>query len=271
MKGIFIIYKIEYNINKNISIGVSNIMNKFMSFFSDNKDFFASIGIFLTFLMSACSLYFSIKNNKAVHYVNAITKSRIEWVQKLRSTVAEFIANTNIYNNAYYRGDYQKTGIHLSKCQQLCTEIKLLLNCCDVRDKEISDIVDEILENYSNYCNNLHNCNINSSGYFEETRAMSESKRAVIRGIELLSKKIQIYLKAEWNRIKYESQGKIYQSETQEFDYRELENKFDDIGYKNQKWKRWCINLSACLKRKIEEPQLYIIILIAICILIVLG
>lgn len=49
-------------------------MNKILQFFSENKDALTSIGILLTFLISSISLYFSVRNNKAVHYVNAVTK-----------------------------------------------------------------------------------------------------------------------------------------------------------------------------------------------------
>ena len=43
-------------------------MNKMLQFFSENKDALTSIGILLTFLISSISLYFSVRNNKAVHY-----------------------------------------------------------------------------------------------------------------------------------------------------------------------------------------------------------
>ena len=55
-------------------------MNKMLQFFSENKDAITGIGIILTFLISSISLYYSIRNNKAVHYVNSITKSRIDWI-----------------------------------------------------------------------------------------------------------------------------------------------------------------------------------------------
>ena len=52
-------------------------MNKMLQFFSENKAALTSIGILLTFLISSISLYFSVRNNKAVHYVNAVTKNRV--------------------------------------------------------------------------------------------------------------------------------------------------------------------------------------------------
>lgn len=143
-------------------------MDKVLQFFSDNKDALTAIGIILTFSVSVVSLYFSVRNNKAVHYVNSVTKSRIDWIQRLRSTVSEFISLTNVYNNAYYRGDYDKSGEHLSKCKELGSEIKLLLNCCDKRDKEICVLVNRILENHRKYCDMVHNMDVDENGYFVE-------------------------------------------------------------------------------------------------------
>ena len=61
-------------------------MNKMLQFFSENKDAITGIGIILTFLISSISLYYSIRNNKAVHYVNSITKSTtINTSQKINS------------------------------------------------------------------------------------------------------------------------------------------------------------------------------------------
>lgn len=63
-------------------------MDKILHFFSENKDAITGIGIILTFLISSISLYYSIRNNKAVHYVNSITKSRIDWIQKVRDNIS---------------------------------------------------------------------------------------------------------------------------------------------------------------------------------------
>lgn len=224
-------------------------MEDILQFFSDNKDALTAIGIILTFLASAISLYFSVRNNKAVHYVNAVTKSRIEWIQRLRDIVSDFISKTNVYNNVYYRGDYDKSGEHLSKCQQLCSEIKLLLNCCDKRDKKICELSDRILENHRKYCDRVHNMRVDEDGYFIENDNTVEIKKSIGVDIEKLVKELHIYLKAEWNRVKYESQGKTYEKIVQEFDLGELEEKYDNPGYKNKIWKRRFIVLWAKIKK----------------------
>ena len=53
------------------------------------------VGIVITAIVSIASLYFSVKNNKAVHYVNAVTQNRVEWISSLRKKCAEFIALVN--------------------------------------------------------------------------------------------------------------------------------------------------------------------------------
>lgn len=224
-------------------------MDEMLQFFGDNKDALTAIGIILTFGVSIVSLYFSIRNNKAVHYVNSITKSRIEWIQKLRKTVAEFIAKTNVYNNVYYRRDYDKSGEHLSECQTLCSEIKLLLNCFDAKDKKICMLLDEILEGHRKYTDSVHNMEVDDNGYFVEDDSTKTIKNDIEKNIDLLMKEMHIYLKSEWDRVKYESQGKTYEKETQIFDIWELEQKYDNPEYKNNVWKRFCINLKAKVRR----------------------
>ena len=224
-------------------------MDEILQFFSDNKDALTAIGIILTFGVSIVSLYFSIRNNKAVHYVNSITKSRIEWIQKLRKTVADFIAKTNVYNNVYYMGDFDKSGEHLSECQMLCSEIKLLLNCFDAKDKKICMLLDEILEGHRKYTDSVHNMEVDEKGYFVENNDTKKIKNNIEKNIKLLMKEMHIYLKSEWNRVKYESQGKTYEKETQIFDIWELEQKYDNPEYKNNVWKRFCINSKAKARR----------------------
>lgn len=224
-------------------------LDDLLKFFSDNKDALTAIGIILTFSVSLVSVYFSVRNNKAVHYVNSVTKSRIEWIQKIRATVSDFISKTNVYNNAYYKEDYYKSGEHLAECQKLCTEIKLLLNCCDIRDRVICKLADEILEKHRWYRDSVHNMEVDENGYFVEDEDAEKLKNEIEDMISILVKELHICLKAEWNRVKYESQGKEYEKETQEFDVFELEKKYDDPNYKNNVWKRFCINTKAKIRR----------------------
>jgi len=102
---------------------------------------------------------------------------------------------------------------------------------------------------------------------------MKKYKNDVEDSIKILTKKVQIYLKAEWNRVKYESQGKIYEKDTQEFDYKELEKRYEDSLYKNNVWKRFFINSKAKIKRIINSPGFTVLIFVigVICIIFIVA
>ena len=78
-------------------------------------------------------------------------------------------------------------------------------------------------------------------------------------------------MKSEWNRVKYESQGRIYEKETQEFDIMELEKKYDNPEYKNDVWKRFFINAKAKVKRICYSPRFIICIVIVISVIFVIA
>lgn len=247
-------------------------MTSLLTFLNTNINAITSFGILITFIVSAISLYMSIRNNKAVHYVNSITKSRMDWINQLRESVSEFIANTNIHNNAYYQKEYEKSGEHLSKCQKLCTKIKLLLNYCDDKDKEFVELIDRILDSFRGYCDEVHNCELDEQDYFIESSNMIVNKNNVEANIKILTEKIQIYLKSEWNRVKYESMGQMYEKATEKFDYKELNRKYYDSKYKNKVFLRKIINLGAKIKRWVFSFSFIIslLVLIAVIALIIL-
>lgn len=234
-------------------------MNNLIEWLKLYKDSVYSIGIILTFAISSLSAYLTFKNNKAIHYVNSITKSRVDWMNHLRNTIADFIAHTNIYNNVYYRQNYEKSGEYLSECQKLCSKIKLLLNCCDQKDSEIVELTESILLNFRSYVDQMHNTDVNAQGYIVESDEMKNNKKLVSEYIGQLNTKVQIYLKHEWNRVKYESQGKIYEKEVQQFDYEELEKQYNDKQYKERKIKRMYIQIKCKLKKILFLPATYII------------
>lgn len=245
-------------------------MEEIFNYFNGNIDAITGFGILITFLVSVISLFITVRNNKAVHYVNSITKSRIEWIQKVRDLTSEFIAATNIFNNYHYKRDYEKSGIHLSKCQKLCSEITLLLNSCDQKDGEIISICNDILENYHSYSDEIHNLKVDSKGYFIEPDESIKHKEKVEEKIKELLNKIQIYLKAEWNRVKHESQGKIYYPEIQAFDYMELEQMHKDSTYKPKRFKRYFKIIWIRLYKIILSPKTVFICVVLLITLIIL-
>lgn len=282
-------------------------MEDILQFFSDNKDALTAIGIILTFLVSITSLYFSARNNKAVHYVNAITKSRVEWIQKLRDLVAICISKCSMKDNQIL------SDKALGEMQQYILEIKLMLNFDGQIDKKIISILelldektillrdwnnyyskykykDEevLLDNFSELAHKTYfvgeyvlrkskefgiDYSSKTQSFCRDTyieRFMREIKKSedsykrlvlefsweMENTIEVIQeiladfeKYIQIYLKSEWNRVKYESQGKTYEKIVQDFDLGELKEKYDNPGYKNKIWKRRFIVLWAKIKK----------------------
>lgn len=311
-------------------------MNKIFFFFSTNKDALTAIGIILTFLASIISLYFSVKNNKAVHYVNSITKSRIEWIGQLRNLSVEFCNACDLgkYRELIHE-DYTIDTENIDKIKRTSMQIKLMLNFSDDLDNRIIKIMNDLqsltlicydiidcinrylteddhidLERYSiqnlydkevyvqefiiRFCkwNNIPVGDVN----FINRKSVVEKCLKKIKENDILWKEleinfikdmentqfnidhkmnqfkkyVQIYLKSEWNRVKYESQGKKYEKETQEFDLMELNKKYDNPDYENEVWKRFFINIKAKCKRLLKTPG-FILILLGIVIIMIIA
>lgn len=295
------------------------------------------IGVFATAIMSAISLYFSVRNNRAVHYVNSVTKSRAEWIQELRNLISDFIAIVSTRENKVFIHGDDEIIAYNEKLDKYSTKIKLLLNYTGKLDKKIIEdveyikglscdlysylyLVEELLdENLSvkqkdeiitssevgkkYLCDFIISCGheIKKSEKFDllegwriknlikEMRERGEIaddsdwvagvslqvieiKELIEKLVKKLTKEVHIYLKAEWNRVKYESQGKTYEKETQEFDIWELEQKYDNPDYKNNVWKRFCINSKAKIRRIYNSAEFAVIIfLVGIVVLIIIA
>lgn len=228
-------------------------MDKILLFFAENKDALTAIGIILTFLVSATSLYFSIRNNKAVHYVNSVTKNRIEWIEKLRNMVAEYASLINIEQNNFYNfkdeEGSEKVGRSIAYVREMSAKIRLMLNPLDCYDKKIIKIIEKLEQEFCIYYDKAFQCETDEENCISETKEMLEIKEESHDDILELFRLVHIYLKSEWNRVKYESQGKIYEKATQEFDIWELEQKYEKLDYRNDVWKRSCIDLKAKCRR----------------------
>lgn len=105
-------------------------------------------------------------------YTNITTQSRIDWIQRVRKISIKFI---NSIENSQSRIISQAEK---EKNSKLFKKLKIYLNPCEEIDKEIIETANDCLSNP------------NRIKEFED--------------------QIQAYLKAEWERVKYESKGKMY-------------------------------------------------------------
>lgn len=256
------------------------VMDEILQFFNDNKDALTAIGIILTFLVSIVSLYFSIRNNRAVHYVNAVTKSRVEWIEKLRVNIAQFIVLTRTDDMTTYSQTVKEMAKRdmsskIDAVKQLGTEIKLQLNFCGKLDRVLIEYIDIQMLTYEYICirvSKLALSQLKNQGneFFIVNEDISNIEDEIKNNAENIEKYTQIYLKAEWNRVKYESQGKTYEKATQEFDVDELEEKYNNPNYKNDVWKRFCINLKAKILR-IWNSAGFSVFLVVVCIICIIA
>lgn len=67
-------------------------------------------------------------------------------------------------------------------------------------------------------------------------------------GVEFFSD-MQVYLKVEWNRVKYESKGKIYEKETQMIDLAKLKERKSKEKTNKKYRSRFVVNIFAKIKR----------------------
>ncbi len=254
-------------------------MNETLNFFSNYKDAFTSIGIFITFIISIVSLYFTVKNNRSVYYVDSVTKNRVEWIDKLRNNLSEFILLSNTQDltenflspKLILENDFKE---RINKLNLIGTKIKLMLNFSDSFDRLFIEKIDlQILNVNCLYLKTLNNA-IESEKNGIEIYTPNSDIYLLQNKIEELNKKIiedsQIYLKSEWNRVKYESQGKKYDKTTQNFDIEELQKKYHNPDYKNNKLRRFYITSKARINTIIHSFAFYLFMSIFILILIVL-
>lgn len=254
-------------------------MNAILEFFKNNKDAITAVGIVLTFLISLISLRFTVKNNKAVHYVNSVTKNRVDWIDKLRKNMAEFISllDTQDLTDTFIEiDDFIKIpiGENLKKLNQIGSEIKLMMNYSDSFDRKIMNQIDLIIVCYKKLHLKIQQSIMDNKKNHDVIFTPDDEVLKSQAEIDVLSTKLlsdmQVYLKSEWNRVKYESKGKTYEKETQLFDLDELIQKKADPNYKNDTWKRFCINSKARFKRVLHSHQLSIIIFVIALIILIL-
>lgn len=253
-------------------------MEDILNYLTSNEKAFTVIGIILTLLVSGISLFYTVRNNKAVHYVNSITKHRVEWIDKIRKNSSEFISildTQEVTDGLATPNDLLKHpfGNNMQKLNQLAAEIKLMLNFADELDREIMALIDMILLSYKNFYllvqSNIMQDIKNGDMIFVPSDEVNKKQRQIDELSSRFLSLMQIYLKSEWNRVKHESKGEAYEKETELFDIEELKNKKINPEYTNNVWKRGCIDSKAKLKRICKSYQLSVVIFVIACIVLI--
>lgn len=253
-------------------------MTALLEHLKTNQEAYTVIGILLTLCISFISLWLTVRNNKSIQYMDSVTKNRVEWIDKLRSSISEFLAlldTQDLTDTIIEVDDFAKYpfGDNLHKLNQLGTEIKLMLNFSDDFDRRMMQQIELIILSYKNLLvciqSNILENKQNSDAIFVPTEKVLEKQQVIETLSNDLLSDMQIYLKSEWNRVKYESNGKIYEKETQIFDIEELQKKKVDSNYKNDTWKRFCINSKAKCKRIWHSHQFAIVVIIIVCIVLI--
>ena len=120
--------------------------------------------------------------------VQYITNKRVDWIYEVRNTLAEYIAlaqecaNKKVLDKSITIPEkiYRELNVYLAK-------LRLLFNFDGDDDKKILDLLDNIKNNIS-------------AG--EDFNALNFQNDII-----LLTKYSQVYLKLEWERVKYEIRG----------------------------------------------------------------
>ena len=145
------------------------------------------IGFFFSFIVGAAGLWIGIRNSRKTTFINSVTSSRIEYIQRIRNSVSQFCGLVYAYH-----GNALKTGTpEAFKIQKQYDNLKYLIelhfNIEDKYfDKEILSMIKEIRD-------------------IKDGTQIGE----VEKKIEPLILIMQYLLKLEWEGVKLESQKGI--------------------------------------------------------------
>lgn len=267
-----------------------------MNFWIENKDAITTIGVLLTILVSLISLYFTVRNNKAIHYVNSITKNRLEWMYKFKDYLSEFVKMTASHEHKNYIEGPEKISNHFDELAKLVFTIEMHLNFKGEIDQKIINLINEIVEiehvsyfytKYASYINEREIIKgivkridesegvtkdemdemlsrnkdmllyIENNTYmknfvekkFTNGKSISSIQDSYIELMNVyfsvleyglkatditqrlfvkLQKEVRVYLKFEWNRIKFEAKGRKYSIRKQMKDLKQLYSEYDE-------------------------------------------
>lgn len=157
----------------------------------ETKDIVYAVGIGLTFILGIWSLINSYLQTRKTSFINTVTKQRIEWIEQIRQDIAKFCGLTYTWSFSCLEGKPEEQNI-LLQIDHLRHVIKLRLNPDGTADKKIAVLVDKIPD--------------------LTRKSQHEELKKAIR--ELISE-TQAMLKAEWEKVKEESEkGNISRKRT---------------------------------------------------------
>lgn len=179
------------------------------------------IGVLLTFIATSLNIYYTRKNLKTSKYIDTITSERIKWLSAIRTDISELVSLISITLNFYaeeieniesqnpnenYIDDinYQYhlhyfdslTKNSFNEAEKVSySDITKRLYVLKLRFNPKEDIVTlDIIQHFIDF-------------YKNEYKSTLDIEQAEGKIKELINN-IQIMLKNEWDKVKYESTGK---------------------------------------------------------------
>ena len=155
----------------------------------------------LTFLGAMATIYFTWKGNKEKNLVEIVTKNRADWVKEMKVLFSDYFTR---YDELKY---YEKNAkIEGETLVQIKNKISLRLNPNGIIDNEILDDLNNLTNKFGQY------------------------RKSTLR--DKTEIKIKLYLKCEWERIKFETKEGL-----EEYDFEYEFKKIQVINYFTNKEK----------------------------------
>lgn len=149
------------------------------------KDIVLISGVVVTLLLGVGNLFYNFVLNRRTSFINTVTSERVKWIGKLRENISTFVGLTHYWFVSKHDVDQQKVEDILRELRVLRYHITLQLNPKPdaVIDKKIMQLVRDI----------------------PDSAAKPETSVLLASLDELISEGQQL-LKAEWDKVKRESQ-----------------------------------------------------------------
>jgi len=151
----------------------------------ETKDWVTLIGILATFVIAVVNLFYNVTAAKRTTFVNAVTTSRIKWIETVRERVANFTGLA--YHWPITSLTTEESQKIIKECDVLRVLIELCFNPTDAHDQKIISLV-------------RHIPTLTSPERHEELRA----------AIDELVDATQVRLKTEWQKVKREARGDAF-------------------------------------------------------------